>query len=100
MRYLTVTAEYMGTGLKDKFEGSLSPDKLNLPVDLEAEIFLWNEAYQAVIPMNNDGRCFNAELIKSLDNQGLVITRKIKEFVGVDHKIEYYSEGLLRHLVV
>lgn len=100
MRYLTVTANFMGTGLKDKFEGQLNPDELYLTMDLRLEISSWNKAYQPVISMSFDDRHSNADLIKSLDDQGLTIARKIKKFLGDDYKIDYYSEGQLMHLLV
>ena len=99
MRYITVNADYMGTGLKDNFKGSISSDDLDLPLVLKAEISSWNTAYQPIVLMNDNVRSSNAELIKTLDDQGLSITRKIKDFLGDGYKIDYYSEGLFRRIV-
>lgn len=97
MRYLTVSADYDSTGIKDLNEGELDESHLALNAALWAKIKKWVNDYQIIIPMNNAERAASDDLISKLDDQGLEICREILSHLD-DVKVEYYSEGRLRKL--
>ena len=97
MRYLTVSADYDSTGVKDLNEGELDESQLPLDSVLWAKIKKWVSDYQIIIPMDNTERAASDELISKLDDQGLEICREILNHLK-DVKVEYYSEGRLRKL--
>lgn len=99
MRYLTVAASYTDSGLQDDFDGPLTAEALNLPRSLSENLRLWNEQYQAVIPLSGEQRLQRqtTDVINALDAQGQVLSKEIARALG-DAKVRYYSEGKLQYL--
>jgi hypothetical protein len=99
MRYLTVTADYQGTGLRDD-SGELSPDSLELPSELIQRIANWVENYQPIIKLDEAGRSRQMKEIMELDEIGLAIARAVKKHFGEAAKVQYFSEGRLLRMPV
>ncbi len=100
MRYLTITADYFGTGVTDEFTGSVDLDTLALPNEIKQRLARWVADYQPVISLDESERSLRAEEIERLDRLGLGIARDIKSHFGENAKVQYYSEGKLRRLAV
>lgn len=100
MRYLTVGADYQGTGLKDDFTGTIEPTTLSLPSELIHRISKWVADYQSIIPLDEGERLGRKEEIQDLDKRGLVIARDLKAYLGEAVKVQYYSEGELTRLPI
>jgi hypothetical protein len=100
MRYLTITADYLGTGVKDDYAGPVDPQTLNLPQEIIQRISRWVAAYQPLILLNDNDRSFRKEEIERLDQDGLALARDIKNHFGEKAKIQYYSEGKLQRLLI
>lgn len=98
MRYLTITADYLGTGVKDDFTGSVDIKALELPDEIAQRLASWVASYQPIISLDENERSLRAEEIERLDQQGLAVARDIKSYFGENAKIQYYSEGKLQRL--
>ncbi|CAB4363791.1 MAG: hypothetical protein F2772_11390 [Actinobacteria bacterium] len=99
MRYLTLTADYTESPLRDDFTGSLVPEEVGVPWELGDRLRSWNDRYRAVIPLGPDERnqADVLKLISELDTEGLGLVSEVAAAVG-DAKIRYFSEGHLRYL--
>lgn len=94
MKYLVIDGELSGSGIRDKYESYLEPSDLNLSADLCARIAkwldnYWNERYK---------RYANKDLVASLDNEGIAITKAVIKESPPDYKIEYFSDALMEYL--
>jgi len=98
MKYLIVDADFRSTGLRDEFEGELDRGDLNLPDEIWDELSAWVKEYSLIVPMDDEEREENSELIKKLDAKGLQIKIKIENTLSEKIKIKYYSEGLLKYI--
>lgn len=99
MRYLTLSADYMMSALRDDFIGHVVPGEVGLSDLLGDRIRRWNERYRAVIPLDENQRAEGpvVALIEALDKEGLSLAQDI----AAEHsecKVRYYSEGRLRYL--
>jgi|HubBroStandDraft_4_1064222.scaffolds.fasta_scaffold54648_2 hypothetical protein len=99
MKYLTVNADFQGTGLKDDFEGPIKPESLNLPEALIQRISKWLSDYQPIIRGGAEGRQERQREIKELDERGLEIAREVRDCLGADAKVLYYSEGTFSRML-
>ena len=102
MRYLTVTADYRSTGIKDDYKDDviLFLDFSELPVSKELWDRLqdWVEEYSKIIPLSSEERKSEMNVINELDKEGIRIAKLFREELGHDNcKIKYYSEGLLKY---
>ena len=93
MRYLTVYADYRGTGIKDDFEGPVAPSSLDLPQQLIARVADWVRDDQAIILLEPNERCNHVKKIEELDKTGMTLARELKAHFGHSAKVQYYSEG-------
>jgi hypothetical protein len=100
MRYLTITADYLGTGVKDDYAEPIDPQTLNLPQEITDRISRWVAAYQPLISLDENERSLRREEIERLDQDGLNLARDIKTHLREKAKIQYYSEGRLQRLAV
>lgn len=99
MRYLTLAADYTLSPLRDDHSGPVVPEEVGLSWDLGNQLRGWNDRYRAVIPLGVDDRQCQpvAELIDSLDEEGLRLAERIRLELG-DVRVRYFSEGHLRFL--
>lgn len=99
MRYLVLAAEYTQSALRDENVGHVVPEEVGLSWELGGRIRDWNERYRRVIPLDPEKRTESetAELIATLDAEGLALTAEIADALG-DAKVRYYSEGHLRYV--
>lgn len=99
MRYLTLTADYTPSALRDDFVGTVVPAEIGLTWELGDRIRDWNARYRAVIPIDVVERAYGplSALIDELDEEGLRLAAEIAEELD-DVKVRYYSEGRLRYL--
>jgi hypothetical protein len=98
MKYLTVSADYRGTGIKDDFVGPVNPASLSLPTDLWKRVESWVGKYQPIIPMSPRERLLIQEQIEDLDSEGIAIARMIAEQSEDPVKVRYFSEGKLQFI--
>ena len=99
MRYLTLTADYTQSPLRDDFVGPVVPEEIGLPWEMGDRIRDWNTRYRVVIPFDVADRACGplSALIDELDEEGVRLATEIAE--GLDGaKVRYYSEGRLRYL--
>lgn len=99
MKYLTLSAEYTQSALRDDFAGPVVPEEVGLPWELGERIRDWTERYRVIIPLDESKRAEAAiaDLIASLDQEGLVLASDISVALeGV--KVRYFSEGHLRYI--
>ncbi len=96
MKYITIAANYMTSGIKDDFEGELTQDDLKVDQVLWDRLSHWSNDYSEIISKDLDER--DPQLIKQLDIEGLLLVEEFKKALGSDFKIRYYSEGLLKYL--
>lgn len=99
MRYLTLSADYTQSALRDDTLGHVVPEEIGLPWELGDKIRNWSDRYRSVIPLSPDKRAEagTAELIASLDEEGLSLATGIVDVLE-DVKVRYFSEGLLRYV--
>lgn len=99
MRYLVFAAEYTQSALRDEHVGHVVPEEVGLSWELGVRIRDWNERYRRVIPLGPEKRREpeTAELIASLDDEGLALAAEIADALE-DTKVRYYSEGHLRYV--
>lgn len=99
MRYLTLAADYTQSALRDDFVGTVVPEEVGLTEGLGDRIREWNGKYKAIIPLDEAERGSGptAELIKELDEEGLLLVDAIEAELS-DTKVRYFSEGRLRYI--
>lgn len=99
LRYLTLSADYSEPGLRDDFQGPIAPEQIGLPPEIGDQIRNWNDRYQEIILLGPQERAkgSTAQLIDSLDHEGLVLVDAIAAALG-DVKVRYFSEGYLRYI--
>lgn len=86
MKYLVIDACFAGTGIRDKYEGYLSPEDLELNPILQSEIREWLTKYE-----NEHYIGFkNVDIIDNLDIEGVEIAKKIKQEL-INSKVQYFS---------
>ena len=95
MRYLTVSADFNSSGVKDLDTGELDNTDLGLSDNLWSIIQEWNTEYRPIIKMSMEERAAVRERIDELDQRGLRVCKLIADELG-DVKVDYYSEGLLK----
>lgn len=100
MRYILVWADYMSSGLRDEFEGEVDAEELGLPPALSHQIKNWVAKYQSITPLDGEERALKSAEIDLLDQEGLRISKAIQSALGNAVKVSYFSEGLLRKLLV
>jgi hypothetical protein len=98
MKYLVIVADYNSSGIKDKFEGELDRDDINLPETIWEELTDWVSKYQEIIPMDRKQRIKVREKIDELDKKGIALKQKIIDHCEGNAKVKYYSEGLLQYI--
>ncbi len=96
MRYLVVDGELDGTGIRDKYNGFVSPKLLGLSDELCRRLARWlkaceNEHYMGY--QNESNYC-------SLDNAGIELARNIFTELNGMAKVEYYSNARQKYLVI
>jgi len=99
MRYLTVNADYRGTGINDDFEGPVAPSSLDLPQQLINRIADWVRDYQPIIQLATDERRNHVKEIEELDKTGIALARELKAHFGHSAKVQYYSEGKFQRML-
>jgi len=99
MRYLTVNADYQGTGINDDFEGPIAPSSIDLPQQLIDRIADWVRDYQPIIQLGTDERRNRVKEIEELDKTGIALARDLKAHFGASAKVQYYSEGKLKRML-
>ncbi|HVE95051.1 MAG TPA: hypothetical protein VNB24_09035 [Acidimicrobiales bacterium] len=99
MRYLTLAADYTQSALRDDLLGTVVPEEVGLSEALGDSIRDWSARYRAIIPLDEGERAQSpaAELIRSLDEEGLSLATQIAA-AHPAFKVRYYSEGLLRYV--
>lgn len=97
MRYLTLSANYTESALRDDHLGSVAPEEIDLPEELADRICDWKVRYRRIIPLSVEERAEEetAALIDALDEEGLGLVKAISE-ARPDFKVRYFSEGHLR----
>lgn len=98
MKYLIIMPDYTQSCIVDEFNGRIDLKKLNLPESLFQEFEDWHYRYRKIIPLSDEQRKKHKEEIEKLDNQGLKLGLKLKEFMSEEIKIKYFSEGTLKFL--
>lgn len=96
MKYCVLAADYLDVFLKDEFSGKNALDDLDLDNETKIKLKNWNKDYKKIIPMENEERMINLNLINKLDKEGIDLSKIIEKQNQI--KIKYYSEGLLRFL--
>lgn len=101
LRQIALSADYLGLSLRDRRSGRVSIDELELPADLVAELRGWNDRYQPIILRDavdwSSGQV--ADLIASLDREGLALAERIGEALGATFSVRYFSEGHITYLL-
>ena len=100
MKYLIIMPDYTGSGIRDEFEGEISLNDLDLPIDFINEFTSWHNEYREIIPLDTEERKKRSAQIEKLDTQGIELTKKLTKFMPNGVKIKYFSEGKLRYLFV
>lgn len=93
-RYLTISADYTSSGLRDDHLGELREKDLPLGGELWKQLRQWVSRYEFIIPLEPDERKKAIEKIRALDIEGLSITAAVSKQLGISSKIRYFSEGL------
>lgn len=99
MRYITVSADYTSSGVKDLNDGELDRKQLGVSESLWLAIQKWVSDYSPIIMMESEERAAEFDKIHLLDQRGIEICKQIKTELK-DVKVEYYSEGLLKKLII
>lgn len=94
-RYLTLSADYRSTGIRDDYQGELQQSDLNISDQLWERLATWVKAYEKIIPLSPEERKTRHEEIQLLDTEGLELVKEFRRELGPEAKISYYSEGLL-----
>jgi hypothetical protein len=97
-RYLTISADYLSSGIKDDFNGELQCEDLPISLELWELLTNWVKSYSTIIQEDVIARREKLGKIKQLDDEGILILKKISQELGSGYKIRYYSEGLLKYL--
>ena len=100
MRYLLVWADYMSTGLRDEYSGPISPEELGLDHELSKKFADWVNRYEGITPLDETERRHRSDDIRALDEEGLALARAVRKALREETKVSYYSEGLLKKLLV
>lgn len=98
MHYLTISADYISTGIKDDFSGEILKGDLEISDDLWHRLIAWGEDYSSIILMEEKERKKAKETIKKLDERGLNLVKEFQKELGVEFKVRYYSEGIFKYL--
>lgn len=99
MRYLTLSADYAQSPLRDDHIGPVVPEDIGLPKSLGDRIREWNLRYRPIIPLDPAARVGRSvsERIEALDEEGQGLVDQIANQLP-DVKVRYFSEGHLRYL--
>lgn len=101
MRYLTVMPDYTSSCIKDDFGGQIDVDELDfLPQEYVSRLNNWHTMYRAIIPLSSYERAAVKEKIDKLDEEGLALSKELRDLVPGGAKVKYYSEGHLKLLFV
>jgi hypothetical protein len=96
MRYLTVDGMFSGTGIRDSVEGGyLIPSDLGLSSDLASRLATWLREYAAA----RDAGYRDADHVAQLDQEGERICAAVRQELA-DAKVEYYSDALMKRVLV
>jgi hypothetical protein len=99
MKYLLVWADYMSTGLRDEFSGPVEPMTLGLDENLAHRMSEWVARYERITPLDESERALRQDEINKLDEEGMNFVNEVRNALGNEAKISYFSEGLLKKLV-
>lgn len=97
MRYLTISADYRSSGIKDQ-DSELHRGDIEVPDLLWEMLQKWVADYSSIVMMDLQERANASSEISQLDLRGLQLVEDFRNALGPDVKIRYYSEGLLRYL--
>ena len=100
MKYITIDADYLSSGVKDSNGNQLSNEDLKLPKNIWNEIQKWVQDYSQIIQLDDNERKNEVELIRRLDNCGIDLCQKVLTHFNGKIKIEYYSEGFLKKIPI
>lgn len=92
MRYLILSAEYLGSCLRDEFNGEVELNSLGISPELIEEITSWQNSYAKFIPMSNDQRHSFLTDMEELDISGIEIAKKLQFVIPGNAKVKYFSE--------
>jgi hypothetical protein len=92
MRYLILSAVYLGSCLIDEFNGEVDLNSLGISPELIEEITLWQNSYAKFIPMSNDQRLSFITEMEKLDVAGIEIAKKLQLLIPGNAKVKYFSE--------
>jgi hypothetical protein len=98
MKYLLVWADYMSTGLRDEFSGPIEPMTLGLDEALARRMSEWVARYERITPLDESERALRRDEINKLDEEGINFANEVRNALGNEAKISYFSEGLLKKL--
>jgi len=100
VRYLTIAAEYIGSCLKDEIQQQVKCHELTQEDLLCQELEAWNTDYKVIIVLDMEERDKRKNEINILDNRGVLLAKKLSTSIKGGAKVNYFSEGLLKYLVV
>lgn len=98
MRYITISADYDSTGIKDLNDGELDKEDLKVSSELWDDLKSWVHKYEPIIQMDKEQRQANIDLINQLDLRGIHLCKRFLTELKEQAKIEYFSEGLLKKI--
>lgn len=100
MKYIVIIPDYMGSCIRDEFEGEIAVESLELPDDIINEINAWHNNYRKIIPLSTKERGQRKEEIEKLDAQGLELAKCLETLIPGGAKVKYFSEGKLKYMRV
>lgn len=100
MRYLTLSASYSDSCIKDEFGGYVPLEDIPIPNELRKKLKSWNDLYKEIIPMSINERKSLKVQIDILDMEGIKLAQEIKDNINGEVKLKYYSEGYLKFISV
>lgn len=99
-RYLIIDAEPWSTGIRDEFEGRIPVEEVGVTDSFCVEFKQWLTVYQeqSMVKDSVEPEERNA-IFKELDDKGIDLAKRLKEFLGNDAKVGYYSDSLSKRLL-
>lgn len=95
MTYLLVDGMYGGTGIRNVIEGGyVDISDLNISLKLQEDISNWLELYAKA----HFDQYANRGDIDILDKKGIEICKELRKELS-NHKIEYFSDALMKKII-
>lgn len=102
MKIIKLWADTYSTGLFHENGSMIYQKETSISEATWLELQSWVEEYDFIIPLDNQSRLDNINIIQKLDEQGIEILKKIQNEWPKENdeqiKFIYYSEGKMMYL--